>query len=681
MNLFQRFSYVVCCGLFSILLGSSACADPSADRPVLRAVFTEAFPYSFTGEDGRTKGFNVDVTRQLADAVGFDVRFIRVQNSQQILHLIQQGEADVTPFMALTNLNRGAGLATSSLGEYALSVYVRRDRDLKTIEALAGKRVGVIRGEVTEPLVARFPFAQLIEYETSDEVLLPLLTGEIDAVVSIAETFEARLRTHFIEDKIRRLRPPLASVPYGLIIRRDMVDLHVALENVILTRVSQAGLAPLRAHWFGRSRSIVEHPWFNNVALIVGGIGTAMIALTIYAVRLRGRSAQLQVENRENKLLIDALDKIGGAITIFGNDMKGVHWNNGFIKRFPQVVPKLREGADIETVMKFAFENEIFLTDMTKDSACAIVDQAVQRLHAGGIVQQIVETPGGNTYDLNMFRLGERHFAAIWLDVSELYRQQAQIAEQSEELERKNQQLLAFSTMAAHDLKAPLVQQAALIGFIQEDLEDAGLNVPDQAQENFHLLEGLSSKMNVLVADLLSYAKADTDASQVACFAPNDRFDGITALSAIHPQIKLSVMPDMPAVQVDPHAFDLVMRNLITNAAKHHDKPTGQIIIRAARHKERVVFEVEDDGPGIPESQQEKIFEPFCRLTAVEGAGLGLAFVKKTVEGWGGGITMRAAPARGCIFEVALPAAPIDPMQLEFHNTFTQYPLHSEIYN
>lgn len=678
MNLFQRFSIVALLGLVSALSGYAVLAEPSPEGPVLRAVYIESFPYSFTGEDGRAQGYNIDVTRQLAEAVGYRVRFIPVQNPHQLLELLARGEADVTPFLALTSVHQAAGLATSSLGEYALSVYVRRDREFETIHALAGMRVGVVHGEITDPLAARFPFAQIVEYETSDEVLLPLMMGEIDAVVSVAETFEARLRTHFIEDKVRRLSPALATIPYGLIIRRDLPDLHAAIEEVVQAAATPAALIPLRAHWFGSSRSILEHPWFSNVALIVGGIGTAMIALTVYAVRLRRRSVKLQVENRENQLLIDALDKISGAITIFDSEMKGVHWNSGFEKRFPQIIPKLCDGGELETVIKFAYENGIFQTNMSGQEISEFAIQTVQRLRAGGTVRQIIETQSDNTFDLSIFRLGSRHFAAIWLDVSELYRQQAQIAQQSSELARKNQQLQAFSTMAAHDLKAPLVQQATLIDFILEDLGDAQINLPAVVQSNFETLKEVSRRMNILVSDLLNYAKADADPSHVESFVPNSRFDGILSLSAINPRIKLSVMPDMPGIQVDPNSFDLVMRNLISNAAKHNDQPSGQITIRGVQREHSVVIEIEDNGPGVPEKQQARIFEPFCRLTAVEGTGLGLAFVKKTVEGWGGEISLRAAPVRGCVFEVSLPAAPADLMPPNRPRTYTEVSNRSE---
>lgn len=136
-------------------------------------------------------------------------------------------------------------------------------------------------------------------------------------------------------------------------------------------------------------------------------------------------------------------------------------------------------------------------------------------------------------------------------------------------------------------------------------------------------------------------------------------------LAAPKSEIEIVIMAGMPEVRVDPTCFDMVMRNLITNAAKHHDKVGGKITIRGYRRQDQVVIEVEDDGPGIKVDDQERVFEPFSRLTKTEGTGLGLAFVQRTVVGWGGDISLGPAPVRGCIFGITLPAAPDDAVLLK----------------
>ena len=72
----------------------------------------------------------------------------------------------------------------------------------------------------------------------------------------------------------------------------------------------------------------------------------------------------------------------------------------------------------------------------------------------------------------------------------------------------------------------------------------------------------------------------------------------------------------------------------------------------------RFVFEVEDEGPGVPEEERQRIFHKFYQMDSShkqEGNGLGLALVKQIVDGCGGGISVDTLPERGCRFSVTLP--------------------------
>jgi len=623
---------------------------------MLRVAYGEFYPYSFTDDDGGAQGYNIDVTRYLAEQAGYEVEFVLAASPKQFLAMLARNEVDVTPLLALTPSRRAAGRATTALGEYRLSVFLRRDSAIDSIEALLGRRIGVAAGSITSAVAAQLPGVEIVEYETSDAMLLPLLSGTVDAVVGVADTFEAGLRLNFIEDKVRRLEPALEILPYGLIVRTGLPQVHAALEAVIATGVTPKTLAPLRAQWFGRNRSILEHPWFPNVAMIVGGLSMAGISLAVYAMRLRRKSAVLLATNGANQLLIDALDKIRGAIAIFDENMNAVHWNSGFEDRFGQMVPILKRGATVCKLFLHAYETGVFVSDMDQTQIRNYVCDMQTALRAGGTTQAMVQTHEGCTFDLSLFPLGPRYHAAIWVDVSELSRQQARISSQSDELARKNNQLEAFSAMAAHDLKAPLVQQAALIEFIIEDIAGAQLRLPGDVEQYFNTLVDLSRRMNHLVCDLLDYAKSDMGQTAPECFDPTQHLQEVLHLATIPTEMSVEIMPDMPQIRVDPTSFEMVMRNLLSNAVKHHDRQSGQISVRAHRIDNQVVFEVEDDGPGIPQAQHAMVFEPFLRLTRVEGTGLGLAMVKKTAQAWGGEISVRSAPVRGCIFAVSVPA-------------------------
>jgi hypothetical protein len=117
------------------------------------------------------------------------------------------------------------------------------------------------------------------------------------------------------------------------------------------------------------------------------------------------------------------------------------------------------------------------------------------------------------------------------------------------------------------------------------------------------------------------------------------------------------IWPVLRTVQVP---LDMVLRNLIENAVKHHDRDTGRIVVTASPGDSAVRFAVADDGPGIPKEWQKAVFEAFKRVERAdqpEGSGMGLALVKRTVEMVGGKIELASDPAtaRGTRFEVTWP--------------------------
>jgi signal transduction histidine kinase len=119
----------------------------------------------------------------------------------------------------------------------------------------------------------------------------------------------------------------------------------------------------------------------------------------------------------------------------------------------------------------------------------------------------------------------------------------------------------------------------------------------------------------------------------------------------------------LPPVAGDAVALNLVFRNLIGNAARHG--AGGKWIgVTAAPFAEGVEIRVSDRGPGIPETERERIFEPFyrgeqTRAQRVQGTGLGLSLVKTTVERQKGTVEVHNSPGGGAQFTLRLPAAPV----------------------
>ena len=113
-------------------------------------------------------------------------------------------------------------------------------------------------------------------------------------------------------------------------------------------------------------------------------------------------------------------------------------------------------------------------------------------------------------------------------------------------------------------------------------------------------------------------------------------------------------------VDVQPGWLERVIENLVANAAKYSG-PGKPVLVRIAADPAGVRLEVHDEGPGIPEADLERVFEPFYRTAEARqrasGSGLGLAVCRRIVELMGGEIHAGPRPEGGAVFTFTLPLA------------------------
>jgi PAS domain S-box-containing protein len=124
-------------------------------------------------------------------------------------------------------------------------------------------------------------------------------------------------------------------------------------------------------------------------------------------------------------------------------------------------------------------------------------------------------------------------------------------------------------------------------------------------------------------------------------------------------ELAIDVPPDMPHVQGDRIQLQQILVNLMVNAAQAMSGQSGrrQLSIAAAcGQEESVVITVRDTGPGIPEDQLQRLFDPFFS-TKQDGMGMGLAICRTTAEAHGGRLTVESRPGHGATFMLMLPAA------------------------
>lgn len=221
-----------------------------------------------------------------------------------------------------------------------------------------------------------------------------------------------------------------------------------------------------------------------------------------------------------------------------------------------------------------------------------------------------------------------------------------------------------FLGMAAHDLRNPLASIRGLAEFLREGA--VGPLSVDQL-DLINTIHSASQSMLDLVNELLDVATIESGELKIYR-EPHNLADLIAKSVAMtnieaakkNTQVTIETRGLAPVLMLDAAKMRQVIDNLLSNAVKY--SPPGSAItatIQSAPAHGTFGFAVQDQGPGIPDNERDKLFKDFSRLSAQPTAGekstgLGLAICRKIVEAHGGIITAENLPAGGCEFRVLL---------------------------
>jgi PAS domain S-box-containing protein len=234
------------------------------------------------------------------------------------------------------------------------------------------------------------------------------------------------------------------------------------------------------------------------------------------------------------------------------------------------------------------------------------------------------------------------------------------VSRRTAELRLSNTQLETFVYSIAHDLRGPL---RTMQGFAQLLVREHVANLDQQGRDYTNYINTAAQMMDHLLGDLLAFSRINQQKITMAPVALESVVQ--SALAACEPEIRKSnarvdsVAP-WPAVLADASTLRQVLVNLVGNAVKFVDGKAPQVRLRPEERPNGFIrLWVEDNGIGIPEEYQERIFQVFKRLhtTAFPGTGIGLAIVQKGVERMGGRLGVVSSRNDGSRFWIELPKA------------------------
>ena len=226
-----------------------------------------------------------------------------------------------------------------------------------------------------------------------------------------------------------------------------------------------------------------------------------------------------------------------------------------------------------------------------------------------------------------------------------------------QQLEQKNKELEQFAYIASHDLQEPLRTVTNFAGVLHKQYSD---QLDGRARHSLDFILSATARMRELISDLLEYSRVGRNEEKSAVDLSEEvshlLVDMRSVMEEKHVQLDIDELPLVKASAVE---MRLLFQNLITNAIKF--QPPGQapeIRIGVKDAGEFWEFSVKDNGLGIEQEYQQKVFRIFQRLHSREvfdGTGIGLAHCRKIVEHYGGSIWITSQPNKGSTFTFTLP--------------------------
>ncbi len=250
-------------------------------------------------------------------------------------------------------------------------------------------------------------------------------------------------------------------------------------------------------------------------------------------------------------------------------------------------------------------------------------------------------------------------------DCDALKRQEIALKEAQVAAEAAAEAKAAFLANMSHEIRTPMNGVMGVLHLLKnERLTDGGRGL---------LREALScgQMLAELLNDVIDFSKIEAGRLELASepLDPAMLLEGVVRL--LEPQarakgLKLVVEtePGVGWVKSDPVRLRQALFNLVGNAVKFTE--AGHVVVRCARHGERLRFEVEDTGVGIPEAAQERLFERFNQADASTtrrfgGSGLGLAITRRLAEMMGGDVGFKSVEGQGSTFWIEVVTALAQP--------------------
>jgi len=244
----------------------------------------------------------------------------------------------------------------------------------------------------------------------------------------------------------------------------------------------------------------------------------------------------------------------------------------------------------------------------------------------------------------------------------QLQKQNIEKEEFLEQIEKKNEELITFSNIMSHDLKAPLRTISAFSGLVKKQVQ--GNFKQEDLLKHINFITSSTESMEELIDDLLLYSKVSMNQDEfskvdlnklIVLVLPSFSYDINTGKAVVD-------VKHLPIINGNKGLLKTVFHNLISNAIKYQPKnqPDRQATIKIWMTEEAQQFNIflQDNGIGIPKDYADKLFQPFVRFhaaSAYKGTGLGMSICDRIMSHHQGSIQLEHTSPSGSCFKLTFP--------------------------
>lgn len=231
--------------------------------------------------------------------------------------------------------------------------------------------------------------------------------------------------------------------------------------------------------------------------------------------------------------------------------------------------------------------------------------------------------------------------------------------EETEERSKRN-----FLSVISHKLKTPVTVLRSSISIVEDGLLG---ELTDKQKRHIASMSGQISKLDGLIEELIGFvtieqAELDTSKEEIALkdFLENVSSEIKAPFVEKHPDVEINIDAQVDKFNFNKNYLKLVVGQLIENGLKFNLSDPARISVNVSKQGDEFTVKITDNGVGIPPEYQDKIFNKFYQIEKyftgnIEGVGLGLTYVKRIVEHFGGSVLVQSKPGEGSTFTVSLP--------------------------